>query len=660
VIAADHGERHLWLEHGDDPAVRAWVAEQSARTAAAITSYGGRELLARRVERLQRTAAIGAPRERGGRLIYARRGEEQEQPVVAVREASVGQAAAERVLIDPVALAGAATTAIDWWYPSRDGRYVVFGISAGGDENSTLRVVDVASGALLDDRITRTRYASLAWLPDESGFYYTRYAEDPRFRRVYLHRLGTPCETDDEIFGAALGPAELPEVALSHDGRWLFITVSHGTAWEDVYLLDRRDASSPPLVLSKGLEAFYSGAWLPTGRIVVRTTDGAANGRVIEIDPARPQREHWRTLVPEAMERLIACEVTAAGLLLHYLRDACSRLELRELQGEGAPRAVTLPPFTSVSDIAADPELGTAYLATTTFTDPGSVFALDAASGAATPWASAASPVAGGEIDVEQRFYQSRDGTRIPIFLVRRRGAAAPGPALLYGYGGFDISLTPSYLGAMLAFVEAGGLYAIANLRGGGEYGEAWHRAGMLERKQNVFDDFAAAADFLVESELADPRRLAIMGGSNGGLLVAAAVTQRPERYRAVVCLVPLTDMLRYQRFLIGSYWVPEYGDPDREPDRSWLSAYSPLHRVRDGADYPAILVATGEHDTRVDPLHARKFVARLQEAQGGDAPVLLRIETAAGHGQGMPVGKRVDERADELTFLFHHLEMTP
>ena len=655
MIATEPREPHLWLEDGGDPAVQAWVAQQNARTAAAIASYGGRERLAARVEALQRIAAVGAPREHGGRLFYARRIADQEQPSILLREAD----GRERSLIDPVALGGGVTTAIDWWYPSREGTYVACGLSGGGDENSTLHVVSIAGGVVLADRISRTRFASVAWLPDESGFYYTRHGEDPLYRRVYRHLLGDSLERDELVFGADLGPAELPGITLSDDGRWLFVTVSHGTAWEDAYLLDLRDAAASPIVVSRGIEAYYRAVWLPSGQLVMQTTDGAPNGRVVALDPECPERAAWRTLVAERDERLIQCEVAGERLVLHYLRDAASRVELRSLDGDAA-LDVALPAYVSVSEIAADPHLTDVYLATTGFTDPARVYALDAATGELRLWEKVEAPVDSAEIAVEQRTYVSLDGTRIPLWLIRRRDTTGPAPTLLYGYGGFDISLTPSYLGSMLAFVEAGGLYAIANLRGGGEFGEAWHRAGMLANKQNVFDDFAAAANYLAESGLADRRRIAVYGGSNGGLLVAAAMAQQPERYRAVLCAVPLTDMLRYHRFSIGSYWIPEYGDPEREPDRTWLASYSPFHNVRDGVAYPATLVATGEHDTRVDPLHARKFVARLQEAQGGQAPILLRVETAAGHGQGMPVGKRVDERADELTFLFYHLEMTP
>ncbi|TAM88396.1 S9 family peptidase [bacterium] len=655
MIATESRDPHLWLEDGGDPAVQAWVARQNARTAAAIASYGGRERLAARIEVLQRIAAVGAPREHGGRLFYARRAAGQEQPSIVLREAD----GRERSLIDPVALGAGVTTAIDWWYPSREGTYVACGLSGGGDENSTLYVVSTTDGAVLPDRIPRARFASVAWLPDESGFYYTRHEEDPLYRRVYRHLLGDPVERDELVFGADLGPAELPGVTLSDDGRWLFVTVSHGTAWEDAYLLDVRHAPVSPIVVSRGVEAYYRAVWLPSGQLVMQTTDGAPNGRVVALDPEHPERAAWRTLVTEGDARLIQCEAAGERLVLHYLRDAASRVELRSLDG-GSALDVALSAYVSVNEIAADPRLRTAYLATTGFTDPARVYALDAATGELRLWEKVEAPVDSAEILVEQVAYPSLDGTSVPLWLIRHRRTVGPAPTLLYGYGGFDISLTPAYLGAMLAFVEAGGLYAIANLRGGGEFGEAWHRAGMLAGKQNVFDDFAAAAGYLAESGLGDRRRIAVYGASNGGLLVAAAMTQQPERYRAVLCAVPLTDMLRYHRFAIGSYWIPEYGDPDRELDRVWLAAYSPYHNVCDGAAYPATLIATGEHDTRVDPLHARKFAARLQEAQGGQAPILLRVETAAGHGQGMPVGKRVDERADELTFLFHHLEMTP
>jgi prolyl oligopeptidase len=640
--------------------VLAWSAAQGEHARAWLEAVPGRAAIRRRLTSLFSIGSLTPPLPRRGRYFYQKRSSGQEQPVLYVRE---GRHGADRVLLDPAGLSPDAATALDWFYPSPDGRLLAYGLSEGGNEMSTLRVRDVATGADLADVIPWTRACSLDWLPDASGFVYTRYpepgsvpgGEENYHRRVYEHRLGGDWRGDPHLFGEGRDAEDWPQVQLSPDGRWLAVCVAKGWTRTDVYLSDR--ASGAGFVpVAEGLEALFA-VTLGNDRLYLHTNLGAPRFRLLCADLERPQQASWRELIAQQEDVLEGVARVGERILAAWLHEASSRLTLHDLTGRHLTD-LALPVLGSVEGLAGEWDGDEAFFGFSSFAHPPAVRRVTLADGAVELWQEVPAELDPAAFSVRLARCRSRDGTPLSMFLVQRsdRPADGRGPALLTGYGGFGVSLTPSFGRGVILFLERGGLYAVAHLRGGGEYGEAWHRAGMLDRKQNTFDDFIAAAEHLVRERLAAPDRLAILGGSNGGLTVGAAVTQRPELFRAAVCQVPLLDMLRYHRFRIARLWLPEYGSPDDPAAFGWLLASSPYHRVVDGAPYPAVLLTTGESDSRVDPMHARKLAARLQAASSSERPVLLRVERRAGHGQGKPLSKSLEEWTDVWSFLFSEL----
>ncbi len=659
-----HGEAipdpYRWLEDGDSPATQEWTRQQNALTERYLGAWPGRETIRRRLDQLLAIGALGVPSPVRGRYFYQRRDGRQDQPVLYVRRGVDGE---DRVLVDPNALDSAGTTALDWYYPSEDGRLLAYGLSRDGSERSVLHLLDVETGAALPDRIPDTRAADLAWLPDSSGFYYTRYpapgqvpeGEEHYHRSVYFHRLGSDPAGDPLVFKPAQ-KEHWPGVGLSPDGRWLLITVARTFDQTDVYLLDR-SGSGEPVAVAKDLEASFDGE-VAHGRLFLRTNLDAPTYRVYVVDPERPSRDGWREIVPAAPGAVLdAMRVAGSRLALSYLERASSRLRLADLDG-GAPREVPLPTLGSLFGTGAEWDGRELFFGFSSYAVPPSVYRMDLDTGAVTLWRRVEAEVDPERFQVSQVEVRSRDGTPVTMFLVHPAGLVRAGnnPVYLTAYGGFNISMTPAFSRSLLLWLEHGGVVAVPNIRGGGEYGESWHQQGMLGRKQNSFDDFIAAAEWLVAERYTGPGRLAVAGGSNGGLLMGAVLTQRPDLFRAVVIQVPLLDMLRYHRFLIARLWIPEYGSADDPEQFRWLRAYSPYHRVRDGVAYPAVLLATAESDSRVDPLHARKMTARLQAASSSGRPVLLRLESRAGHGAGKPLSKVLDELTDTWTFVFSEL----
>lgn len=648
---------YRWLEDGKAPAVRDWSAKQNGYARRLLDSLPHRAAIRQELQQLFALDEITAPQPIGGRLFYTRRRAGQNQPVLYVRDRVKG---AERTLVDPNKLSTEGSVALDWWYPSRDGAYVAYGVSANGDEQSTLHVLDVRTGARLAEAITRTRAVSVAWLPDSSGFYYTRFGASGTQtnvdRRIYLHKLGVNAtgDGDRKIWGDGLPQADWPYEDLSRDGRWLLLFASHGSEnSNDLQVRDLQHPEAPDLVVNRGGDTSWNGEVFGS-TLYLLTNDGAPRYKVVAIDLLNPARDRWRTIVPEGAGRIQNMGVAADRLVLTVLESASSRLRMVAFAG-GQPVDVPLPAIGTVEGVGADQTSSDVYYAFDSYNQPTLVERLDSTD-AQTEWARVRAPFDPSSILVEQVTYPSKDGTPVSMFVVRRRDVARNGaaPLLLSGYGGFDIAITPTFNYTALAWAEYGGVYAVPNLRGGGEYGEAWHKAGMFERKQNVFDDFVYAARWLVAHKYASRKRVAINGGSNGGLLVAAAETQAPQLFRAVVCDVPLTDMLRYHKFLIARLWVSEYGSSDKQSQFAYLVKYSPYHNVRDGVRYPATMVTTSEDDSRVDPMNARKFAARLQAANAGPNPVILRVEPKAGHGAGTPVTKLIEERVDRLAFLLY------
>ena len=656
---------YRWLEDGTSDEVRAWTTAQNERTRAALDAVPARGRLRDRLAELTQAGTAVSPAVRGDRLFTIDRWGERDRAVLAVRSIADPAPGPGRVLIDPADASGEVTSAIDWYEPSPDGALVAFGTSTGGDERSTLRVLDVEAGALRADAIPNTRAASVAWLPDSSGFAYTRYPDPAEVgpdeagyhRTVWWHRLGDDPRQDDPCFTELPDKQAWPEVSLSSDGRWLLVHVERGWSQTDVHLLDREAERWTTVI--EGVEAT---SWfkvdLERERLVGTTTVDATKGRLVAALLGEPAATHWVDLIAEGDDVLTGFAATGDHLLVLRTRAGVSSLHHHEPSGAplGEVAEVTggLAAVTALASHASTP--GLVAVGHTSFTRPDTV----------TAWCPGAAPAAltalpGPDIPattVTQVRYPSTDGTQVPMLLAQAPATPIDGrtPTLLTGYGGFNITETPAWSPFVAAWCELGGQLAVPGLRGGGEEGEAWHQAGMRANKPQVFADFEAAADWLVREGRTSRDRLAIRGGSNGGLLVAACEVRRPDLCRAVVCDVPLTDMVRFPRFLIARLWIPEYGDPDVPDELAWLHAYSPYHQVQDGVAYPTTLVTTGEEDSRVDPCHARKFAARLQRASSNE--VLLRVESAAGHGQGKPAIKQIEERADVLAFLTWQLQI--
>jgi prolyl oligopeptidase len=661
-----HGEPipdpYRWLEDGESRETRHWTEQQNALTEAYLARIPARSRIRARLEQLLGIGVLGVPLPAGGRYFYLRRDGRQNQPVLYWRADVAGL---DRVAVDPNALNPAGTTALDWFYPSRDGRRLAYGLSQDGSEQSVLHVLELDTGSTLEERIPRTRAASLAWVPDGSGFYYTRYpapgqvpaGQEHYHRALFYHRLGTDPESDRLI----LQPREKefwPGASVSPDGRWLLISVARTFDQTDLYLKDL--ASDGPLVpVAESLPATFEGE-IAHGRLFIRTNLEAPTYRLYATTPERPARSGWREIVaaqPDAV--LEGFTIARDRLALSYLERASSRLRLSELDGS-RQEEIVLPTLGSLFGVQAEWDAPEIFYGFSSYTVPPSVYRIDLSAGEVTLWQRVEAQIDPAGFVVRQVSYRSRDGTPISMFLVHRAQLERDGnnPTYLTGYGGFNISMTPAFSRSLLLWLESGGVLAVPNIRGGGEYGESWHQAGILGSKQNSFDDFIGAAEWLIEQRYTRPERLAAAGGSNGGLLVGAVLTQRPELFRAVVILVPLLDMLRYHQFLIARLWIPEYGSPDDPDQFRWLRSYSPYHHVQDGRAYPAVLLATAASDTRVDPMHARKMAARLQAASSGSRPILLRLESRAGHGAGKPLSKVLDELADSWTFVFSELEV--
>ncbi|MBM4067507.1 MAG: S9 family peptidase [Planctomycetes bacterium] len=654
-----------WLEDGKSDETRKWVEEQNRFTQSVLGKFPGRKVVREQLSKLLEIGSLGTPAPRKGNYFFTRRQGTQNQPILYVRDGLDGK---ERVLIDPNSLARDGTVALDWWFPSRDGALIAFGLSKDGSEQSTLYVRDVATGKDLPDVIERTRYSSVAWLPDNKGFYYTRYpkigsvakGQENYNRHVFFHRLGDDPAKDAKVFGEGRAPEDMMSVQISPNGRWLAVTAFQGWAKSEIYLRDNLSADRGFFPLVEKIKAVFK-VILRNDRLYVLTNHEAPRYRLYRVDPLKAAQADWTETLPQAADKLEDVAAIGDYLIAEYMHDAASRLQL--LDGDGKKvEELTLPTLGTVSGLGGEWDGKEFFFSFQSFTIAPEVYRVDLTTRKRTLWGKVESGIDAAAYEVEQIKYRSRDGTEVPMFLAHKKGITRNGknPTLLYGYGGFNISLTPMFSPSRFLFLERGGVLAIPNLRGGGEYGEDWHRAGMLDKKQNTFDDFLAAAQWLIDNKITSKDRLAIQGGSNGGLLVGAAVTQRPDLFKAVVCQVPLLDMLRYHKFLIARLWIPEYGSADDPEQFKWLAAYSPYQKVKDGTAYPATLLTTAASDSRVDPLHARKMAALMQRASISAAPILLRQETQAGHGAGKPRGLILDELTDVYSFLFGQLGMSP
>jgi len=663
VVDTLHGVKipdpYRWLEDQSSTETRAWINAQNSYSEPILRAVPGREPLERRLTELMKTDVIGVPIERNGRFFFARRRADQDQFVIYMR---LGLHGSDEVLLDPHPLSADHTTSEGLMDVSQDGTTLAYDVRQGGQDETEIRFLDVDSRKDLPDRLPRAYYLGGGLKPDKSGFYYSlRTADGPR---AFYHAMGTDPAADKEIFGKGYAPENGLTVHLSEDGRYLLLTVWHGAA-EDRTELYAQDlaAKGPIFPVANDNTARYSGD-VEGDRLFLQTNWKAPNQRILVVDLRHPERERWREVIPESDAVMEGFTLCGGKVLVHYTRNAVSLVKAFDADGHPAGE-INFPTLGSVSGVIGRWTSKQAFFAFSSYFVPPSIYSYDVASGRQEVWARHMVPVQPDWFEVKQVWYESKDKTRVPMFLAYKKGLKRDGhnPVLLTGYGGFNISETPTFSPRAVAWAESGGVFAVANLRGGGEFGEKWHRAGMRADKQNVFDDFISAAEWLVANNYTNPSKLAIMGGSNGGLLVGAALTQRPDLFRAVLCLFPLLDMLRYQKFLVAQWWVPEYGSADDVEQFKYLEAYSPYQHVVKGTKYPAVLFVTGDGDTRVAPLHARKMTALLQSATGSDPserPVLLKYDTKAGHSQGMPINRQVEDTTDELGFLFWQVGMTP
>jgi prolyl oligopeptidase len=674
IVDMFHGTKVLdnyrWLEDGKSPETQKWVEREMAYTRGILDPLPGRAAINQRLTDLLSIGSVTAPIIAGRHYFYTKREGMQNQPVLYVRDGVNGP---DRVLVDANKLAADGTIALDWYYPSDNGKYVAYGTSPSGSEVSTLHVIETKTGTLLPDTIERTRAASVAWKLDNSGFYYTRYpkkgdvpaGQEMYNRHVFYHELSNDPENDDQpVFGQGRDAEDWPSVSLSNDGRWLLITVQQGWTKTELFLMNVK-AGTPPTRITTGKDFLYNGE-VYNDKLFITTNEDAPRYRVFVADAGNYDRESWKELIPQTDAVLQGTGVFGGKLFAQYEQNASSQLKLFDLDGKKL-NDLPLPAIGTVYGSGGRWDRDEIFYGFQSFTFAPSIFRYDLKDGSSSLWTHVDAPsIDPSAYEVKQEWFNSKDGTRVPMFVVHKKGIAKNGhtPTLLTAYGGFNLSLSPSFNRPAYLWMEHGGIYAVANLRGGAEFGEDWHRAGMLEKKQNVFDDMIAAAEHLIAEKYSDKNHLAIQGGSNGGLLMGAMITQRPDLFHAVVCQVPLLDMLHYQDFQIAKLWIPEYGTSEKADDFKWLYAYSPYHHVKSGTQYPAILFMTADTDTRVDPMHAKKMTALMQsEAKNGAShtrPILLRIETKAGHGAGKPVAKQIEEFTDVYSFLFWQLGVRP
>ncbi len=668
IVDTVHGislpDPYRWLEDEKSPEVQAWMTAQDEHTRAELARIPGRDQLAARLRELFYYDAISAPAHRKGRYFYTRKHANKEKTIVYWKQGENGD---ERVLFDPNQWSEDGTTGLGGWWPTHDGSLVAYSVKENNSDETTTKIFDVAAGKDLPDTLTGTKYSGASWTPDGKGFYYTfvppvdgkvTIAERPGFAEVRFHKVGTQQSTDPLVHPATGSAKTFIGGGISRDGHWLIVTIQHGWNSSDVVFKDARKKDAPWVTLVKGADAIFNvDVW--RDQLYVTTNDGAPRYRVFKVNPKQPDRSKWKEIIPQTDSTLQSVDIVGEHLAATYLRNAATEIELRNLDGK-LVRKVELPPLGTSGGISGNPDEDTGYFGFTSFTEPSVIYKTSIKTGKVDEWARVTLPVDTSQLVTEQVFYPSKDGTKISMFVISKKGTVKNGknPTILYGYGGFNVNMTPSFASSRAVWLERGGVYAIPNLRGGGEYGEDWHRAGMLLDKQNVFDDFIAAAELLIAEGWTSPAHLAISGGSNGGLLVGATVTQRPELFKAVVCAVPLLDMLRYHLSGSGKTWVPEYGSAEDPAQFKAIHAYSPYRRAIDAGPtkYPAVLFDSADHDDRVDPLHARKLAAALQANQAGNAPVLLRIERNAGHGGADMVKQQVERTADTLTFLFNQL----
>lgn len=673
---------YRWLENDvrTDKAVADWVAKQNSLTQGYLAQLPQRAWFAQRIKALMDYERFGLPRKAGSHYFYMRNSGLQNQSQLFVRKGLNG---APKLLIDPNAWAKDGATALDAWVPSKNGKLLAYSIQDGGSDWRTIKVLDVTTGKDLVDGIKWAKFTNIAWVGSE-GFLYSRFPEPQagaefqslnKNQAIYFHRIGTPQAQDELVYATPDEPELGHSAEVTHDGRWVVITTSKGTdSRYAIHIMPLgKDRKWQAQTVVAGLEHSWNLIDGIGDSLYFVTNKDAPRMKVVRADLKKQglyripcagsdkpddvclePRPEFTDIIVERPETLDRAQIVGDRLILAYLKDAKSMAEVRSLDGKPVQQ-IALNAIGTASGFSGEPGDPETFYAFSSFNQPSGIYRFDARTGKSEPFALPKLTFNPDDYAIEQRFYNSKDGTRVPMFVVRRKDVALAGkavPTLLYGYGGFDISLTPGFSAVRMAWLEAGGAFALANLRGGGEYGKAWHDAGRLNNKQNVFDDFIAAGEYLIAQGITPKTGLTIQGGSNGGLLVGAVVNQRPDLFAAANAAVGVMDMLRFDRFTAGRYWVDDYGYPSKEADWRVLRAYSPYHNIKVGVEYPAMLVTTADTDDRVVPGHSFKYTAALQAAKAGDKPHLIRIETRAGHGSGKPTDKAVAEGADILAFL--------
>ncbi len=656
VVDVMHGvsihDPYRWLEDQNSPETRAWINGQNVYSRSILDKLPGRAAISRRLDALMKVDDIQVPIERGGHYFFRRRSANQDLFVIYMRQ---GVGGSDQVLVDPHPMSADHSVSVSILGVSPDGSLLAYGIRRGGADETEVHLLDVNTRQSLPDVMPRARYFDISFLRDKSGFYYSTMDKD--LPRVRFHKLGSDPAQDAEIFGKNYGPSNIILTRVTEDGRYLILHVLYGAAADKTEVFCQDLARKGPIrPVVQGINARFFAA--PAGnRLYVWTNWKAENGRVLAIDLQNPGQDHWREVVPQSADVIDDFEAAGGKLLVKYLHNVSS--QIRVFQPDGNPAGeINFPTLGSVNRISGHWQGREVFFDFSSFHVPPTIYRYDLAAATRSEWARENVPLDSGKLQLQQVWYRSKDGTRVPMFLLSQKGLKLDGsnPVLMTAYGGFDISLAPYFSPQAVVWVEQGGVFALPSLRGGGEFGEQWHHAGMLEKKQNVFDDFFAAAQWLIENRYTTPSRLAIEGRSNGGLLMGAAMTQRPDLYRAIICGYPLLDMLRYQNFLVARFWIPEYGSAENAQQFNYLYAYSPYQHVKKGTKYPAVLFETGDSDTRVAPLHARKMTALMQWASASGFPILLHYDTTEGHSEGRPVGKQIADDTDELSFLFWQL----
>lgn len=671
VVDDYHGvavpDPYRWLEDDNAADTKAWVKAQNEVTQAYLATLPGRETIRERLAALWNYERFGLPHREGGRYFFSRNSGLQNQSVLHVADSLDGDA---RVLIDPNTFSEDGTVSLTVTSVSDDGKKIIYGTSKGGSDWEEFRVRDVDTGKDLPDRLQWVKFSGASWAKDGSGFYYSRYPEpaagdeltaENKNQTLWYHRLNTLQSEDRLVYARPDQPDWGIHGSVTDDGKFLCLHLSHGTDPRNRFFYQPLEKADAPVVeLLPDFDAEYGFIDHVDGLFYFRTNQGAPRYRVIAIDPARPEREHWREIIPESADKLEGVSLAGGRLICEYLHNASSLVRTHDLDGSPLSE-MALPGIGSAGGFGGKRDEEETFYSFTSFTQAATIYRYDIASGTSTVWKTPSVDFASESYETRQIFVTSKDGTKVPVFLVGKKGLmeSGPHPCLLYGYGGFDISLTPSFSVSRAVWLEKGGIFALANLRGGGEFGQEWHQAGTKLRKQNVFDDFIAAAEGLIDLKLTTTPQLAIQGGSNGGLLVGACMTQRPDLFGAALPAVGVMDMLRFHKFTIGWAWKSDYGSSEDPEEFRALHAYSPLHNLKPGTRYPATMVTTADHDDRVVPAHSFKFAAALQACQDPDGPpVLIRIDTSAGHGAGTALNKVIERTADELAFLVRVLGM--